>query len=103
MNHKGFELAISTIVLLLLGVIVLFGLVYVLTDGFTKFQRTSGTLAGSSEAAGVSQACRIACAAQDKTTYCCRNFTIGGVQAYCSDSRFDLNCALECEGFACVR
>lgn len=101
MKSKGFELAISTIVLLALGLVLLLGLVYILTDGFSRFKSSTGGFIATSEVTATKEACEIACRSQDKLTYCCRSFTIEGKKISCGDSRLGVSCSLSCDGFVC--
>ncbi len=102
MNRKGLELAVSTLVLLVLGVVILIGGIYILTEGFTTFRGTTGPLSETSAITGVREACRIACTAGDRATYCCKNFTIGENFLECKNSELEINCNLGCEGFSCI-
>ena len=100
-DKKGFELAISTIILLILGLLVVLGLILAFTGGLKKFQKNTGILLDSAEGSIVKKACELACAGEDKVTYCCKNQTIQGQVLLCSDKRLEVDCNLECEGFQC--
>ena len=102
MNRKGFELAISTIILLIIGLLVVALIVYALQGGFTKFNRTSGTLLSSVEGSAVKKACELACSGEDSFTYCCHNFTIGSATLHCSDDILKTSCtAVSCAAVQC--
>ena len=97
MNKKGFELAISTFVVFVLGLLVLFGLVYAVTDGFKRFKSNSDILLSGSEGAAVKKTCEIACESGDKITYCCKNFSVSGTSVKCFDARLDIDCSISCD------
>jgi hypothetical protein len=103
MNSRGFELAISTLVIIALGVILLIGLVYVVTDGFKKFNNATDPFADSAEAAAVKQACDLACTSKNMFAYCCNNVTLGKETTTCADSRLEVNCELSCAAYSCLR
>ena len=54
-------MAISTLILLILGILILIGLAYVLTGGFVKFQGTTQPFIDTSTASAVKQGCSLAC------------------------------------------
>ncbi len=103
MNRKGFELAISTILVLILGILVVAGLVYIVTEGFKQFSNTSRSLLGSAEGSAVQQACKLACSGNDRITYCCKNFTISSKNVYCTDDRLQADCSLNCQDVCNVK
>jgi len=98
---KGIQLAISTLVLLVLGVLVLIGLIFMLTGGFKNFQKTTQPLLEGTQAAAIKESCNIACASENKLTYCCEEFDFQGQILKCEDSKLEADCSLSCEGFSC--
>ncbi len=103
MNRRGFELAISTLILLILGIVVLIGLVVFLQGGFGRLKSTSEPFLSTAETSAVREACRLACQGNDKLSYCCKNVTVGKEKILCSDSRLELDCSLDCSGFSCTK
>ena len=101
MNRKGFELAISIIIILALGVILLVGLIYVISDGFSFFRGSTEPYLDTTESVAVRESCRLACEQGDRLTYCCRNSTIQGTNLGCGDDRLEVGCELDCEDFVC--
>ena len=101
MNKKGFELAISTLILIVIGVIVLVAIAYALTDGFKKFGKSTEPFTDTSQATAVKHACSIACDSSDKLTFCCKEYEIDGRKIKCEDSRLEISCALDCGSFNC--
>jgi hypothetical protein len=100
-DKKGFELAISTVVIFVLGLLVLAGLIYAVNGGFKKFKGGSDPLLNSAEASAVRQACKLSCNSNDKISYCCKNVSIQGMTLKCDDSKLDLGCEINCKDFSC--
>lgn len=101
MNRRGFELAISTLIVIVLSVFILIALVYVFSDGFKRFQGSTQPLSESGASSAVREGCRLACTNGDRFSYCCRNVTLGTDITKCSDPRFELECSLTCDGYQC--
>ena len=107
MNRRGIELALSTLIMLVLGVLVLIGLVYMLTDGFARFRENTKLFLQTSEIIAVREACNFACGSgpglgsSSMITYCCQNFTVGSEKILCTDERLELDCIIDCVGFSC--
>jgi hypothetical protein len=101
MNRKALQLAISTLIIFVLGIILLIGLVYILTDGFESLQSSTETFYDATQASSVMQGCKIACDTDNKITYCCKDFDIDANPIRCTDERLEIDCNLECEGFSC--
>ncbi|MBI2632585.1 hypothetical protein HYW75_06270 [Candidatus Pacearchaeota archaeon] len=103
MNKKGFELAISTIVILVIGILVVIGIIYAVTDGFKKFKNVRDPLLSSVEGIATKKACEIACKADDRITFCCSEQKIQGKNFRCSDERLGIDCNFACDVFVCDR
>ena len=101
MHKKGIELAVSTLIVLVLGILILIGLAYVMTGGFKMFKGASQPFIDTTSASAVKQGCLLACTNQDKLTYCCKNYTLDGSKVSCEDKRLEVSCGLHCEGFSC--
>lgn len=100
-NKKGFEMAISTIIVIALGVILLAALSYMLTDGFKQFKNSSKPLWDTAESVSVKEACSLSCTAQDSYGYCCRKHKIENMNITCMDSRLGVECNIKCENIKC--
>ena len=101
MNRKGFELAISTIIILVISVAVLIGLIFMLRGGFETFESGTNPFLGTTEGVLIKEACELSCSAENKLSYCCKEFDYEGGKVSCDDSRLDIGCALDCEDFVC--
>lgn len=104
MNKKGIQLAISTIIILLLAVIVLVGLIVFFRGGFDSFSDTTDTIADSVGSSAVVQACQIACDQEDLIGYCCQDHEVEGVEGKlrCNDPLVNVACDLSCAAVTCV-
>jgi len=100
-DKKGFELAISTIILIVLGILVLVALGYAIKEGVISFQKNRGDILSTGEGAIAKKACEIACNSEDKITFCCNDFSIKGKEYYCNDSRLEIGCNIDCLDFSC--
>jgi hypothetical protein len=104
MKNKGIELAISTLILIIIGVAVLIGLIYLVTDGFESFRNTTGTIQGSVGIPAVREACDLACRVGDRYSFCCKEHEVRDFDGVvtCEDSRLGVECGgVNCEGFSC--
>lgn len=101
MNKKAFELAISTLILIILGVLVLTAITYALTDGFKKFKNTSSPFTDTSQITAIKTNCRNACENSNRFVYCCSTYKIDDQDIKCSDPRLELSCTLNCTEFEC--
>ena len=69
MNSKGFEMAISTLILIAIGVVLLVALIYTVTVGFDRFNSSTRPFTETSQSIAVRGACDLACKADDKIAY----------------------------------
>lgn len=95
-NKRGVQLAISTIILLVIGLIVLIGIVSILVMGWDDFKTAIGAALGN-DLSKAKRNCAIACAAGNKETYC-TNVTVGDLKnADCTNTILKpTDCTLTC-------
>ena len=101
MNRKAFELSISMLILLILGVLVLIGVTIFLTKGFGYFDSSSKPFLDTTQSSSIKQACSLACSQSDKLTFCCKEYEIDENKIKCQDNRLEVNCELDCTNFDC--
>lgn len=102
MDKRGFELTISTIVIIITAVAVLIGLFIFLNKGFDIFEKGTVPFIESVEVASIKESCNFACQTQDFFTFCCRDFSFDDESTSCLDRRLDLSCSeINCESFDC--
>jgi hypothetical protein len=105
MNKRGFELAISTLVVIIIGALVLGVLIYGFTYGWENFWNTITAFSGGKDnVQSVINACEISCSAENKYDYCSLKRTIiasGNKETRtCNEleNLYELNCpAINCE------
>ncbi|MBS3084149.1 hypothetical protein J4423_05065 [Candidatus Pacearchaeota archaeon] len=101
MNRKGMEMAISTIIWIIIGIVVLIGLVVFITKGFGLFKEGTEPVLKTSRNNVVKQACEIACRGEDSRTFCCEPFKVDGKNVYCKNSSLNLDCNYDCSEVVC--
>mgnify|MGYP001569372372 CR=1 FL=1 len=100
-NSKGMEMAISTLILIVIGILVLVGIAYALLGGFKSFKEGTKPFVDTSTSSAIKNACGIACDNNDKLTFCCKEYDIDNGKIKCNDSRLEINCQLSCEDYNC--
>jgi len=95
-NKRGVQLAISTIILLVIGLIVLVGIVSILIMGWDDFKTAVGAALGN-DLSQAKRNCAIACASGNTETYC-EIRTIGELKDInCNNEAIKpKDCSLEC-------
>ncbi len=101
-NKKGFELAMSTLIILILGIIVLIGLILVFTGALDVFKDSTEPFLDTARSSSIKQACSLACENSDALTYCCEKYSIDEKEIECSDQRLQVSCEkIKCESIQC--
>lgn len=101
-SKKAFELSISVLIMIVLGVAILIGLIYALTGGFKSFQSSTEPFFDTTESTAIKQACSLACDNEDKLTFCCKEYEIDNTEIKCDDSRLEISCSFGCEAVSCL-
>lgn len=102
-RRRGIELAVSTLILLALGVVILIGFIYVLTGGFARFKSGTDPFGHATDVAAVREACNLACSSEDFATFCCHNYTLDSEAIRCSDTRLSITCSASvCDRVRCA-
>ncbi|MCA9485452.1 MAG: hypothetical protein KC506_01255 [Nanoarchaeota archaeon] len=94
-------MTISTLILMILGVILLVAIVIALTGGLDRFKSTSEPFLDTSQGTAIKAACQDACNQENKLVYCCQKYDFNNQEITCQDSRLELDCSLECEPEFC--
>ncbi|MBS3088879.1 hypothetical protein J4402_03820 [Candidatus Pacearchaeota archaeon] len=102
MNRKAIELAISTLVILVLGILVLIGLIYFITDGFKTFKSSTKPFLDTTQSSSIKAGCQLACDNADRLTFCCEKYPIQKEEIKCTDSRLGIQCDLTCADTSCL-
>ncbi len=92
MNEKGFEMAISTIIIIILSIAVMIGLILFLKNGFGWFNSGVKPIASTTGISTIKQACEIACTADNAFVFCCEKFSVDKKNLSCTDSLIGVSC-----------
>lgn len=91
-NKKGFELALSTLVYIILALLVLAIMIFIVTGGFKKFQDYLNNVSPS-EVQSVKSACRVACEGHQDYDFCTRERDVKSMgKINCTDYRINVTC-----------
>lgn len=100
MHKRGFDLAISTLVVIVLAMLVLLALALAFTGGFSKFWLTVKNYFVS-DVSTTKQACENACNSGLSYDFCCvqreLDFGQGKEKITCEDKSLNISCNLNCE------
>ena len=104
MKRKGgFNLAISTLVILVLAVVVMIALILSFTGGWKRFITTTESYSGS-DIDNLNKICQSHCDFKNTYSFCCDewdiefNKEIGKEKVTCEDERLKVDCNIDCEG-----
>ena len=100
MDKKGLEMAISTLIILVLAIVLLIGLIVAVRTGFLNFKKGTEPLYQGTEASAVREACNLACL-QNSRDFCCQNFSLSGQEVFCTDSKLGASCNIDCTSLTC--
>jgi len=101
MNDRGFDVAITTIVLIIIGVAVLIGLVFFIKGGFSFFKTGTDPLLKTQSIEASRQACELLCRSENERTFCCEPIDMNGEDILCTDSKLDVKCNMDCSKVVC--
>jgi hypothetical protein len=102
MNHKGLEMAISTLIIIILAIALLVGLIIAVKGGFSSFKKSTDPFYQSTQAGAIKQACELACTGEDTLTYCCTKFNLDTSKILCTDPKLGVSCKLSCAAVSCL-
>ena len=92
-DKRGLQLAISTLVVLVLSMLVLIVLITGFTMGWSNFwERLSGFF--GSDVDNVSKLCQTQCDLQSEFSFCCVEKELGREVITCLDSRLNVDCSM---------
>jgi hypothetical protein len=93
-DKRGLQLAISTLVLMVLGILVLIGLISILIMGWGDFKTQIKVILGS-DMAKAQKNCELQCNLENYYDYCCETKSMNGEGYTCLEL---LNKDCSCEG-----
>lgn len=95
MKKRGMEFAITTLVIIILGMLILGVLTLAFTGTFKKFW--TGVKGYSSDIDNLNKICQSQCDLDNSQAFCCDNEKILEKEKInCTDSRLKLNCNINC-------
>lgn len=101
MNDRGFDIAITTIILIIIGVAVLIGLVFLVKNGFSFFKSGTEPLLKTQSLEGARQACGLVCRSENERAFCCESVGLNNEKLFCNDAALEVNCNIDCSRVAC--
>ena len=96
-DKKSIQLAISTLILIILGIFVLIGLIFILVLGWDNFKMNISAILGS-EVQQSRKLCKIQCGLESDYDYCCGDKE--GMK--CNDEILKTDCELDCSEVFCL-
>ena len=101
MKRKGFEIAISTVVIIVISIILLAGLIFLFTNGFNLWTTSIEPISDSANMGAVKEACNLACSIEDEITFCCNKFSLNDNLILCTNSSLGIDCLMSCSEVSC--
>lgn len=95
-NKRGVQLATSTIILLILGLIILIGMVLFFTGTLDRFWNLIQEYYGS-EIDQITKICQTQCNLGNRYSYCCEEKSFEDEKIICLDERLYVTCDINCE------
>lgn len=102
MNNRGFDIAITTIILIIIGIAVLIGLILFVRNGFDMFSSGTDPILKASNFDAAIQACQLLCKSENSIAFCCESINLDGDKVFCSDERLDVKCNINCAAVSCL-
>ena len=99
-DKKGLQLAISTLILMILGILVLIGLISILVMGWGDFKDQIKIILGS-DVAKDKKNCELQCELDNVYDFCCGEKSIKGEKYTCQDELLKTKCTMDCPAVVC--
>lgn len=96
-SKRSFEMAITTLIVIVLGILVLIALALALTGGFDNLMRAIRGYSGT-DADNLVSICQSQCDLSQENSFCCEEKLLGKEKTNCQDERLKIDCSLDCEG-----
>jgi len=90
------QLAINTLVIIILALLVLLALSLAFTGAFKKFMERIRGYSGS-EIDSLSNICQSQCIQGNEYSFCCEEKKLGKEKITCEDERLNVECEINCE------
>ena len=101
MNSRGFDIAITTIVLIIIGIAVLIGLVFFIKNGFSFFKAGTDPILKTQSLEATRQACELVCRSENVFAFCCESISMNDEEVFCNEDRLNVGCNIDCSKVVC--
>lgn len=101
MNSRGFDIAITTIILIIIGVAVLIGFIFFIKNGFSFFKSGTDPILQTQSLEATRQACELVCRSGNEVSFCCQAIDMNNQQIFCDDELLNVDCSFNCASVSC--
>lgn len=101
MNSKGLDIAITTAILMVIGIVVLIGLIFFVKNGFAIFSAGTEPLLKTQSLEATRQACDLVCKSQNEKAFCCEPIGFNEEEIFCIDESLNVKCTIDCSKVLC--
>ncbi|MEK6915246.1 MAG: hypothetical protein AABW89_01735 [Nanoarchaeota archaeon] len=101
MNSKGFDIAITTVILIIIGVAVLIGLIFFVKNGFGFFKEGTDPILRTQSLEATRQACELVCRSGNEIAFCCDNIELNKNAILCNNATLNVGCEIDCTKVSC--
>ncbi len=101
MNSRGFDIAITTIILIVIGIAVLIGLIFFVKGGFSFFKSGTDPILQTQSLEATRQACELVCRSGNEVAFCCQSIEMNNQKVLCTDELLNVDCELSCAAVSC--
>lgn len=101
MNSKGIDIAITTAILMVIGIVVLIGLIFFVKNGFAIFSAGTEPLLKTQSLEATRQACDLVCKSQNERAFCCEAIEFNEEEIFCTGESLNVKCNIDCSKVLC--
>lgn len=101
MNTRGFDIAITTIILIIIGVAVLIGFVFFIKGGFSFLKSGTEPILKTQNLEATRQACDLVCRSSNELAFCCESIGMNDEELFCNDPQLNVKCNINCAAVSC--
>lgn len=102
MDERGLDIAITTIILIIIGVAVLIGLVFFVKNGFGFLKSGTDPILKTQSLEATKQACELVCRSDNELTFCCESISMNDQEVFCYEERLGVDCNINCAAVSCL-
>lgn len=101
MNSRGLDIAITTIILIIIAVAVLIGLIFFVKNGFGFFKSGTDPILQTQSLEATRQACELVCRSRNEIAFCCQSIEMNNQDIFCTDEILNVDCTFNCAAVSC--